>query len=631
MSEGAGQGSCSPVEAARVLSFVRDRQRNRQWRSVHVLPAGVAGWVLPAAEELSGADGLRPLGLVRKELAEVVAAAGLPPEDELIIHAWYGLRGFPADLSGPGNLVSRVSSRSPRAPGREPLTKRAVELRRDQAVGRISAVLQRRPRDTAQDYGGLPPAWREPWCKLLLHADFERAFDLARDLLAVGSPEPTDSITNRLHGELDSLHSRIVDGLETVPQSLARANAALSIALWEVVRPTHRQPRSATRPYALPPSLTRSAVEDAVRAAAPAEAAPLLRGNRDDHSLLAAVHSSADQDIDPATAWPILEICFTEALTPALRRDPQVVVRVVYTVVRYARVQEDWRAVILARWLVDKHPTTMAALNACIDASITAGAHLRFDEALQALDRADAILPMTAWPPPHNKIIETAEWTFLLRMARTAVLRRAAENAVAAGATDPYSNNALQLALECYRDAARIPGFDGRRSDGGDADAGYLALPLLRIAELHGLAAQQLAVTSGRPDRSTHQALSRARGAMGKGLELAAGERTLVNADFAVLEAKLRLRIAIIEGNEHDAAEASAALRAEGWPLERSDLPLFLALKEAATGVPQIGLTDSMRRAATAALTATPMAGGDLMRVPAGHRRSQLSVFRSTS
>lgn len=631
MDDDAGQNFCTPVEAARMLNFVRDRQRNRQWRSPHTVPAVMAGWVVPAAGELRGADGLRPLGMVRRELAEAVATAALEPESELIIHAWYGLRGFPADLSGPGNLVSRVSSRSPRATDRAPLTVRAVELRRDQAVSMIAAVLQRRPRNTDQEYGGLPPAWREPWCKPLFQADFERAFDLARDLLAVGSPEPTTSITNRLHAELDTLQGRIIDGLDTVPESLTRANAALSIALWEVLLPTHQSPSSAARPYSLPPSLTRSAVERAVRTTAPAQAAPLLRGNRDDHSLLAAVRSAADQKIDPAVAWPILEICLTEALTPVLRRDPQVVVRVVYAVVRYARVQEDWRAVILARWLVDEHPTTMAALNACIDASITAGAHLRFAAALKALDRAEAILPGIAWPPPHIKTIETAEWTFLLRMARTAVLRRAAENAVAVGATDLHSENAVQLALECYKDAARIPGFDGRSSDGGDADAGYVALPLLRVAELHGLAAQQLAVANGRPDRSTHQALSRARSAMGMGLELAAGERTLVNADFAVLEAKLRLRIAIVEGSEHDAAEASAALQAAGWPLERSDLPLFLALKEAATGVPQVGLTDSMRRAAAAALNATLITGADLMRVPAGYRRSQLNVFRTTS
>jgi hypothetical protein len=610
------------------LDYVRNRQRNRQWRTHHTLPATIAGWVLPADTQPAGADGHRPLGAVREDLLQVVQHAGLQPADQLIIEAWYGLREFPADLTGPGALAARVAARQPRRL-RTPLTSRAVSLRRELALKTVAAHLPRRPAGAAQNYSALPPAWREPWCLPLSDVDLRRAFDRARDLLAVGSAEPADSLTNRLHAELDELRERIANRRGTVTHRLACANAALSIALWEFAAPTVPQSHRTERRSPVP-SLTRSAVENAVRAAAPAEAAPLLRGNHDDHSLLAAARSAAQRATDPRTAWPILEICLTEAQTGMARRDPAVVVKVLYTVVRYAQIQEDWRAVTLARQLVDEHPTHMATLNACVAASVTAGAHLRFHEALRALDRAERILPGIAWLPPHQETIETAEWTFLLRLARTAVLRRVAENAVAAGASDPYSSDALQLALQCSRDAWHLPGFDGQHSDGGDADAGYLALPLLRAAELHGLDAQKRTL-AGRP---ATRALHRARGAMTYALDWAAGQRNLINADFSVLDAKLRLRLAVVQGSEEEAVEASTALLAEGWPLERSDLPMFLALKEAQSGRPEIGLTDSMRRAARAALDAAPPSDGSNVpqfRVPVGHRRSQLRVFGSTS
>jgi hypothetical protein len=341
-----------------------------------------------------GSDGRRPMPAIRDELRKVLDTVSLAPIDRTIIEAWYGLRQFPAELTGTDNALNSTRAGRQRT-GSLALTSRAVQMRRKRAMYRVAEALDPRPTSEDMSYGALSPAWLEPWCQPLSHFELECAFDVARDILAVGQVADPRSLTNQLHAQLDELHSRIDQGIDGVPERLARANAALAIGLWDWLGPdSRRRERESIFLEGLHVASARSAIPRPLVRTAPSEAAPLLGGSHDDYSLVAAIDAVTSQPVHPSVAWPILELCLSETSSRIQRPDP-VVVHVLYRTCRYAAAFEDWRAVLLARQLVRDHPHDPLTLYACVDASVTAGAHQRFEIAHRALNAADHLVTST--------------------------------------------------------------------------------------------------------------------------------------------------------------------------------------------------------------------------------------------
>jgi hypothetical protein len=294
---------------------------------------------------------------IRDELRRFLDTVRLATLDRTIIEAWYGLRQFPAELTGTDNALNSTRAASQRRRGL-PLTARAVQMRRKQAMHRVAEALDPRPTSEDLSYGALPPAWMEPWCQPLMRFDLECAFNVARDILAVGQVAEPRSLTNQLHAQLDELHSRIDQGIDSVPERLARANAALAIGLWDWVGPnSRRRERDSIFREGLQVASARSAIPQFLIRSAPSEAAALLGGSHDDDSLLAAIDVVTSQPVHHSVAWPILELCLSEA-SSTIRRPDSVRVHVLYRTCRYAAASEDWRAVLLARQLVRDHPTS---------------------------------------------------------------------------------------------------------------------------------------------------------------------------------------------------------------------------------------------------------------------------------
>jgi hypothetical protein len=322
------------VEA--LFDYVRRSQRLSQWRGSHTVPAALAGWLESRPNEPVGSDGRRPFAAVRAELGALVDQLDMPAVDKTIVESWYGLCRFPSDLSGTQSALGSAFA-SQRRHRNHPLTARSVQMRRANAMAKIAAAIPIRSAREAIAYRALKAAWNEPWCQPLRTFDLNRAFDLARDVLAVGSVDETRSRTNSLHAQLDELASRIEHGLDHVPEKLAPANAALGIGLWTWLAPDLPRPsQQSIFPAGLSATPYRSAAPGPVLDRAPPEAASLLRGNRDDYSLLAAVDAATSSSTASTIAWPILEICLTEAIAP-LRRPDHVVVDVLYRACRYAR------------------------------------------------------------------------------------------------------------------------------------------------------------------------------------------------------------------------------------------------------------------------------------------------------
>jgi hypothetical protein len=406
-----------------------------------------------------------------------------------------------------------------------------------------------------------------------------------------------------------------------VPPDQYRAGAQLAIALWQVVHAaSEHAPQShlpAIDAVAKEPLLVPAGADDEGVAA-------YLAGERTTEALAAAVGFCRSlASTDPEGALKIVDGVLAAA---RLAGDSRILAAALRAAAEVGCKCEDWRVVGWAEEMVAVSGTTQESLMALNDAIIVAGAHRRFQLASWLVeDISDRNLPEARWEPGRVPRVEIAEWEYQLRLCGMGQDRRRLEMAFLTGER-PSVGSALAEMADLRVACESLPGFDGQRSEEGDADAGYVSRLHYRTAEFHLADAHRLELEG--LDASRDAAVQRALSLLDQA-EQALGANATEAPVHRRQVIKARLWAACLKGQGALASALAGELLDSGWVLARSCLPIAAVLAETATTSESPALTRAVRSAALAALETETLAYRPV--ISDVHRRLQLSSLGGRS
>jgi hypothetical protein len=570
------------------------------------VPASVGGYLVASDHAPAENDGRRPLGQLRRILADAAAKAAMTDGQRWVIASFYGLDGYPADLEASRqstNLVGRVRLETlPRAGSRR-ASRASIEGYRRRGVAAMAAQLPARPTAKPVARRAIPAPHVAPWFldpppgsyRSILAAQPDRATARTRILRAAVSDARgyIACAGNREPRLQDALGNYAADscGLTAALHGVARpartdnaaAIAAVAAALWDLVNDEARcraifTAADAPNHRVHAPPMAGQYMARGWLVAAPAEAAPLASGRVTVANLDAATRGALNAFRSGIDVRTLCELCLWALRKLGANVPDALAARVLMLAGRAFRHERSWRTVTYAQEILRRAGPCELWFNAAQDAVMAAGEVREFALAETLLDDQQHAYHNQFRPGPHLiPAVDVVEFSQQLALIRAGVKRRQAEHALYSRHIDSHTaaravTGGWPLAVDSRNLLDALPdGWDGfgpgERRHGGDATGAWRVNPVVRQGELVVLRAvlARQRVLPGAPlallDDAHQLAVTAAR--------LTRRDPASVNTGGVTQVSKLALAVALAADEPDQVLAAATALKALGVPPPR--------------------------------------------------------------